>query len=161
MHRMLNLAVKLAAASALTLSALAVNAIPPVFSTKDGAIRGYDPVAYFNDNKPVKGKKALSYTWNGATWHFATQANLEAFKADPIKYAPQYGGYCAYGVAQGYTPETDPSAFKVVDGKLYLNLSPEVAKRWSQDIPGYVKDANENWPRCLKKDGVKDECPSQ
>ena len=138
---------RLVSGLALTLASVAAFAIPPVFSTSDGAIRGYDPVAYFNQNKPVKGQTRLTHRWNDTDWHFATQANLDAFKADPEKYAPQYGGYCAYGVAQGYTPETDPAAFKVVDGKLYLNLSKQVAKKWSQDIPGYVKDANQNWPQ--------------
>ncbi|MFZ6870541.1 YHS domain-containing (seleno)protein [Undibacterium sp. Di27W] len=137
------------ATAALVLSSGFATAAPiaPIFATEAGAIRGYDPVAYFKQNKPVKGKKELSYQWQGADWHFASKDNLEAFKADPEKYAPQYGGYCAYGVAQGYTPEIDPAAYKVVDGKLYLNLSKDVLKRWVKDIPGYVKDANENWPQ--------------
>ena len=121
-------------------------AIAPIFSTEEGAIRGYDPVAYFKLNKPVKGNKILHTTWQDAEWHFSSQANLDAFVANPEKYAPQYGGYCAYGVAQGYTPEIDPTAFKVVGDKLYLNLSPVVLKRWKKDIPSYVKDADKNWP---------------
>ncbi len=121
-------------------------AIDPVFSTKEGAIRGYDPVAYFTQHKAVKGKAKLSYNWQGANWHFSSQANLDAFKNDPEKYAPQYGGYCAYGVSQGVTPEIDPHAFHVQDGKLYLNLSKVVLKRWKEDIPGYIKDADKNWP---------------
>lgn len=121
-------------------------ATPPIFSTEEGAIRGYDPVAYFKQNKAIKGHKDLSTTWQGAEWHFSSQANLNAFKAEPEKYAPQYGGYCAYGVAQGYTPEIDPSAYKVANGKLYLNLSPAVLKKWKKDIPGYVKEADKNWP---------------
>ena len=149
-----------ALAAAMVASAMAAHAIPQVFSTKDGAIRGYDPVAYLTENRAVKGQKAITYNWNGAVWHFASKANLEAFKADPTKYAPQFGGYCAYGVAEGYTPETDPQAFKVVDNKLYLNLSKYVAQQWEKDIPGYIKAANENWPRCLTKDDVKAECPA-
>jgi len=143
-----SLFIKLFAAAVFTLAGSTAFADPiaPIFSTQAGAIRGYDPVAYFKLNKPVKGKANLSYEWQGATWHFSNQANLDAFKADPEKYAPQYGGYCAYGVAQGYTPETDPYAYKVVDGKLYLNLSKVVLKRWQEDIPGYIKDANQNWP---------------
>jgi len=143
-----SLLIKLFAAAVFTLAGSTAFADPiaPIFSTQAGAIRGYDPVAYFKLNKPVKGKANLSYEWQGATWHFSNQANLDAFKADPEKYAPQYGGYCAYGVAQGYTPETDPYAYKVVDGKLYLNLSKVVLKRWQEDIPGYIKDANQNWP---------------
>lgn len=121
-------------------------AIEPVFSTKQGALRGYDPVAYFKVHKAVKGKESLTTVWQGATWHFSSQENLEAFKENPEKYAPQYGGYCAYGVAQGYTPEIDPQAFHIKDGKLYLNLSKVVLKRWKEDIPGYVRDADKNWP---------------
>lgn len=149
-----------ALAAAMVASAMAAHAIPQVFSTKEGAIRGYDPVAYLTENRAVKGQKSLTYSWNGAVWHFASKANLEAFKADPMKFAPQYGGYCAYGVAEGYTPETDPQAFKVVDNKLYLNLSKYVAQQWEKDITGYVKAANENWPRCLQKDDVKAQCPA-
>jgi len=143
-----SLLIQFAAAAVLTFAGSSAFADPvaPIFSTKAGAIRGYDPVAYITQNKPVKGKANLSYEWQGATWHFSTKANLEAFKAAPEKYAPQYGGYCAYGVAQGYTPETDPNAYKVVDGKLYLNLSKVVLKRWEEDIPGYIKTADQNWP---------------
>ncbi|MEB0137569.1 MULTISPECIES: YHS domain-containing (seleno)protein [unclassified Undibacterium] len=131
---------------ALTSSVFAA-AIAPIFSTQAGAIRGYDPVAYFTEHRAVKGKTQLVYRWNEADWHFSKAENLAAFKADPEKYAPQYGGYCAYGVAQGYTPETDPHAYQVLNGKLYLNLSKVVLKRWQQDIPGYVSEANQNWPQ--------------
>lgn len=143
----------LLAASVLALSigslsapAFAAETIAPIFSTAAGAIRGYDPVAYFKLNKPVKGNAKFTTQWQGASWHFSSKANLDAFVSDPEKYAPQYGGYCAYGVAQGYTPETDPAAFQVRDNKLYLNLSQVVLKKWQMDIPGYVKDADENWP---------------
>ncbi len=129
----------------LALSANAF-AVAPIFSTEEGAIRGYDPVAYFTQHKAVKGKKELSFTWQGAEWHFSNAANLAAFKADPDKFAPQYGGYCAYGVAQGYTPEIDPQAYKVSNGKLYLNLSKAVLKKWQKDMPTYIKDADKNWP---------------
>ena len=121
-------------------------AVAPVFSTEEGAIRGYDPVAYFKQHQPVKGSKDLHITWQEAQWHFSSAENLAAFQANPEKYAPQYGGYCAYGVAQGYTPEIDPTAYKVHNGKLYLNLSHAVLKKWKKDIPSYVKDANKNWP---------------
>ncbi|WP_338845901.1 YHS domain-containing (seleno)protein [Massilia sp. W12] len=137
---------QLGAALTLCASAWAGQPVAPVFSTAEGAIRGYDPVAYFTEKKAHKGKPELRHVWQGATWHFASQSNLDAFKAQPEKYAPQYGGYCAYGVAQGYAPEIDPQAFKVVDGKLYLNLSQRVLKRWQKDIPGYVQAADKNWP---------------
>ena len=109
------------------------------------AIHGHDPVAYFSMNKPVKGSSALTATFEGATYWFATAENQQAFQADPARYTPQYGGFCAYGVAQGYKPDIDPNAFSVVGGKLYLNLSPGVLSRWVKDIPGYVKSADENW----------------
>jgi YHS domain-containing protein len=120
-------------------------ASPQVFEDKNGAIRGYDPVAYHLKHQPVKGKKTFTTQWHGATWRFANAENLALFQADPEKYAPQYGGYCAYGVAQDHKPEIDPNAFKVVDGKLYLNLSQHVLQKWQADIPNYVKDADKNW----------------
>ena len=109
------------------------------------AIHGYDPVAYFVDGKPVKGRPEYSATAQDATYWFSSEANLTAFKADPAKYEPQFGGYCAYGVAKGFKPEIDPTAFKIVDGKLYLNLSPAVQTRWREDIPGYITQATKNW----------------
>ncbi len=138
--------IRLASTAVLFLSTAVAWAVPPVFSTNEGAIRGYDPVAYVKQQQPVKGDRNYTVRWNGADWYFASAANRDAFKADPERYAPQYGGYCAYGVAQGYAPPTDPSAFRVVDGKLYLNLSPYVAKKWDEDIQGNVRDANKNWP---------------
>jgi YHS domain-containing protein len=122
----------------------------PVFSTKDGAIRGYDPVAYFKSSKPVKGKENLSFEWHGATWHFASQENLNAFKADPEKYAPQFGGYCAYAVAKGSTAKTEPEAWKIVDGKLYLNYDLGIKEKWEANQADYIKKAHENWPGVLE-----------
>ena len=109
------------------------------------AIHGHDPVAYFVEGKPVIGKPEHKATVGAATYWFASEANLQTFKADPSKYEPQYGGYCAYGVAQGYKPDIDPAAFRIVDGKLYLNLSPAVQKRWQEDVPGFISHANQNW----------------
>jgi YHS domain-containing protein len=109
------------------------------------AVHGYDPVAYFTEGKALKGTAQRNFAVDGATYLFASDENLAAFKADPAKYAPQYGGFCAYGVAQGFKPDIDPEAFKVVEGKLYLNLSPGVQSRWVKDIPGYINDADKNW----------------
>ncbi len=118
----------------------------PVNTDKDGiAVKGHDPVAYFTDNKPVLGKPEFMAKVAGATYLFANAENRDKFVANPSQYQPQYGGYCSYGVAQGYKPDIDPTAFKVVDGKLFLNLSPEVSRRWQLDIPGYIKSANDNW----------------
>jgi YHS domain-containing protein len=109
------------------------------------AVHGYDPVAYFVMSKPVKGLPEFSATWNGATYWFASASHRDTFQADPARFEPQYGGYCAYGVAQGAKPDIDPHAFAVVDGKLYLNLSPGVQKRWQADTPGHIQKANQNW----------------
>ncbi len=127
-------------------------AAPEIFTglVKGVAVGGYDPVAYFTDHKPVPGKADITYSWKGATWQFASARNRDAFKASPAKYAPQYGGYCAYAVAQGATAKGDPKSWTVVDGKLYLNLSPSVQKLWKKNIPGYIKAADKNWPGVLK-----------
>jgi YHS domain-containing protein len=116
----------------------------------DLAVSGYDPVAYFTDGKPVEGRGNFEYEWNGATWRFASQSNLAAFEAEPEAYAPQYGGYCAWAVSQGYTASAVPEAWRIVDGKLYLNYSKGVQSKWSQDIPGNIAKANQNWPKVLE-----------
>ena len=116
---------------------------------KDGsglAIRGYDPVAYFEQSRPVKGSSQFSHQWMGATWLFASAAHRDQFAADPERYAPQYGGYCSYAVSQGHTASIDPEAWKIVNGKLYLNYSQGVKVKWEQDITGYIEKANRNWP---------------
>jgi YHS domain-containing protein len=123
---------------------------PEIYSASGAAIRGYDPVAYFADGKPVKGSEKFSYRWKGATWHFASQDNRDKFAAAPDKFAPQYGGYCAYGVAGGYAVSIDPAAWSVRDGKLYLNYSAGVQKDWLKDVPGYIRKADANWPRVLR-----------
>ena len=114
------------------------------------AIDGYDPVAYFVSGKPVKGSRAFETTWQGATWRFATQENRDRFAEAPGKFAPQFGGYCAYAVSQGTTAKIDPDAWKIVDGRLYLNLNKDIQSIWEQDIPGYIRLAAENWPKLLK-----------
>lgn len=122
-----------------------------VFSDRDGAIRGYDPVAYFAEGRPVKGKPEFTHQWKGATWRFASAANRDRFAQAPERYAPQYGGYCAFGVAGGYAVKTEPDAWSVVEGKLYLNYDRGVQRRWSEDIPGYVRKADANWPKALER----------
>ncbi len=114
------------------------------------AINGYDPVAYFTESKPVEGNAEFSALWNGAKWHFSSDANRKKFLAMPKKYAPQYGGYCAFAVSYGSTATTVPEAWSIVDGKLYLNYSLGVRSRWRTDIPGYIKKADKNWPGVLK-----------
>jgi YHS domain-containing protein len=137
----------LVGAVALAAWTMAWAAGPLNLNSSGVAIHGHDPVAYFVDGRPVMGRADLRHAVNGATYWFANDSNLQAFKADPAKYEPQYGGYCAYGVAQGYKPDIDPTAFKVVDGKLYLNLNPAVQARWVADVPGFIRSANQNWTR--------------
>ena len=110
------------------------------------AIEGYDPVAYFTDGAPVEGKDEFEHEWMGATWYFASAENRDLFVADPEKYAPQYGGYCAYAVAQGGTASIDPEAWHIENGKLYLNLNKDIQAIWQQDVPGYIAKADGNWP---------------
>lgn len=113
------------------------------------AVGGYDPVAYFSEGRPVLGSRQFTHQWKGATWRFASAASRDAFAASPRKYAPQYGGYCAWAVSQGYTAKGDPNVWKIVSGKLYLNYSPGVQRQWSADIPGNITKANNNWPGVL------------
>ena len=117
----------------------------------DLAVGGYNPVAYFEDGKPVKGTKEFSYSYEGATWLFASADNLEQFKADPDAYAPQYGGYCAWAVSQGYTAPGNPQHWSVRGGKLYLNYNAKVQADWLKDPDGFIKKADANWPAVLDK----------
>jgi len=127
-------------------------AIEPVNKTPAGvAIKGYDPVAYFADGKPQKGRKEFEYVWMGAKWHFAGAKHRGLFIRSPEKYAPQYGGYCAYAVSRGTIADIDPEAWDIVDGRLYLNLSKKIRDQWSKDIPGNIKRANANWPIIIKR----------
>jgi len=112
----------------------------------DVAIDGTDTVAYFTEGRPVEGSAEFSHEWNGATWHFASAENRDLFAADPEAYAPQYGGYCAFAVSQGYTASTVPEAWDIVDGKLYLNYSLGVQDRWQGNRDNFIVAADENWP---------------
>ena len=133
--------------------AIPAPAVTPVNRSLIGgvAIKGYDPVAYFTDGHPVKGSRDFTFTWNDATWQFASAAHRDLFAHDPAAYAPQFGGYCAWAVSQGYTAGIDPASWKIVAGKLYLNYDSDVQARWAQDIPGFIAKAEKNWPVLLKK----------
>lgn len=113
------------------------------------AIEGYDPVAYHTAGQPLEGSSDFEHEWEGATWRFVSAENRDLFAADPEKYAPAYGGYCAYGVAQGYKPDIDPEAWSIVDDQLYLNLNKKIQARWEKDIPGYIAKADEIWPTIM------------
>lgn len=124
----------------------------PVFTSRGNlAIRGYDPVAYFTEGKAVKGEKDFTLGWQGADWRFASAENRDRFSEDPEKYAPQYGGYCAWAVSRNYTAPTDPDAFTLVDGKLYLNYNKRVMRQWLEDRDANIESADKNWPTVLKE----------
>jgi len=126
--------------------------VEPVYKFSGGlALKGYDAVAYFNDGNAYQGSEEFTHEWNGAKWRFVSAANRDAFAIDPQKYAPQYGGYCAWAVGHGYTAKGDPEAWKVVDGKLYLNYNKDVQAMWAQDIPGYIEKGDQNWPKFLRE----------
>ncbi|TNE51825.1 MAG: hypothetical protein EP343_02900 [Deltaproteobacteria bacterium] len=115
------------------------------------AVQGYDVVAYFLLQKPTQGDAKYAVRWSGATWHFSSDPHRQLFQANPTKYAPQYGGYCAWAVSQGYLASIDPIAWKVVNQKLYLNFSLSVQKQWEQDIPNNIAQADKNWPSLRPK----------
>ncbi len=147
-HRLIWLAVVLVILSALGLALpAAAGGVVNASSFTGTAIEGYDPVAYFNEGRPVEGKSEFSHDWLDATWYFASAKNRDLFAAAPDKYAPQYGGYCAWAVAHGYTAKIDPEAWKIVDDKLYLNYSKDVQAQWAQDIPGNITKGDANWPK--------------
>jgi YHS domain-containing protein len=125
---------------------------PPIYTGAfdDLAVQGYDPVAYFTDGKPVKGSADYVATYMGATFRFSTADHRDAFLKNPGAYAPQYGGYCAWAVSQGYHAKGDARFWKVVDGKLYLNYNSDVQKKWERDVPGFISAANTNWPKINK-----------
>jgi YHS domain-containing protein len=114
-------------------------------------LRGYDPVSYFAGGKPTKGSAQYSAKHDGATYHFTSAKNRDAFKAAPDRYSPQFGGFCAMGAALGKKLDGDPAVFRVADGKLYLNVNADVQKRWLDDVPGNVKQANATWPSIRNK----------
>ena len=110
------------------------------------AINGYDPVAYFTQSKALKGDPKYQTEWMGVKWYFASAGDLEFFKSNPGKYAPQYGGNCAWAAAQGSLAHGNPIVWKIVDGKLYLNFNKPVQVSWEKDAAGLIKKADANWP---------------
>jgi len=117
---------------------------------KGKAAGGYDVVAYFTEGRPVQGSPRFTIQWKGAAWDFASAENLEKFRSNPEAYAPQYGGHCAYGLANGYLVKGDPQQWRIVNGRLFLNYSADVQRRWVKDIPGFVQASDRRWPDILK-----------
>lgn len=145
------------AAAALAAAAFAappaLAELDPVYTAPGSglAVSGHDPVAYFREGRPAEGRADLEFIWQGATWRFANEDNLAAFRDDPEAYAPRYGGYCAWAVAEGYTASADPEAWRIVDGLLYLNYSRSVQARWERDVPGNIERGDANWPEVLRR----------
>lgn len=124
----------------------------PVFKTRGNlAIRGYDPVAYFTQEQAVKGRKEFTFGWQGADWRFASAGNRDLFAAEPERYAPRYGGYCAWAVSRNYTAPTDPDAFTVVGDDLYLNYNRKVMEQWLEARDANIESADRNWPTVLEE----------
>jgi hypothetical protein len=124
----------------------------PINTTPEGiAIKGYDPVSYFTEKRALKGKAEYEFLWKGAKWRFISAEHREMFRGGFEKYAPQYGGYCAYAVSQGKVADIDPEAWTVFEGRLYLNLNKKVQRLWEKDMKEYIRKADEQWPRMLRK----------
>ena len=143
---LLILVAAIAAGACSTVEAVALNA-----DAAGMALKGYDAVAYFAVDNAVKGDAKYSYVWNGAKWLFSSEENMNKFMADPEAYAPQFGGYCAYAVSEGYTADADPEAWKVVDGKLYLNYNPDVQKNWEKNEAARIGKGRKNWQQFKTK----------
>ena len=123
-----------------------------VFSTNGKAIKGYDPVAFFKESKAMKGSDSLHYQWNNATWLFASKDNMQAFESNPEAYAPQYGGYCAYGTAEGHKAPTETETWTIANGKLYFNYNKKVKEYWMKDQAALIEKADVQWPK-IKDEG--------
>jgi hypothetical protein len=126
---------------------------PPIHTGlfSNAALGGYDAVAYFTEGRAVKGDGRFTHRWQAVEWRFASAEHRDRFAADPERYAPRYGGYCAWAVAQGYTASGSPEHWRIVDGRLYLNYDAAVQHQWEQDIPGFIARADRNWPAVLDK----------
>jgi len=136
-----------AISSALLLGSMANAAdIDANADINDVAIQGYDPVSYFMDSKAMMGSSNFTATHKNAIYQFASAGHRDAFRANPEKYAPQFGGFCAFGVTKERKFDTDPTAWRISDGKLYLNLNKNVQKLWLKDVPGNIASAEGIWP---------------
>ena len=123
-----------------------------IYTSNSYAIAGYDPVAYFKNEKAVKGKKEYSYQWKDANWLFSTKEDMDLFAANPEKYAPQYGGYCAYGLSEGHKAPPDPNTWTIVDGKIYFNYSKDVKTMWIKNPKERIQEADKQWSSIKDKE---------
>jgi hypothetical protein len=120
--------------------------VPPIDARAGLGLEGYDVVAYFTDHRPIKGSEAYTSEWQGISWRFVSAEHRERFAADPSRYAPQYGGYCAYAVSHGTTAHGDPNQWDVVDDRLFVNNNPLARKLWESDRSRDIRVGDVNWP---------------
>ncbi|WP_037308101.1 YHS domain-containing (seleno)protein [Ruegeria halocynthiae] len=138
-----------AMAATLFIPAAKAQEMPVYFATDGAAMAGYDAVSYFDDGVPLRGHPEYRVVWKGAEWYFVSAENRDAFERDPRAFAPQFGGYCAYAMAQGQLISTDPTAWQVVNGRLYLTHSPAIEQMWRSDTAEYIRMAEAHWPGIL------------
>jgi YHS domain-containing protein len=142
----MNLKILVTNLMAMAISATLTAQKSPIFLVDGLAIRGYDPVALFKASEAQKGSPNFEQLWQGVRWQFASAANRDSFALNPEKYAPQFGGYCAYGCAKGHKAPTQIDTWSIVNGKLYFNYNQKVKELWSKDQTAYIAKANEAWP---------------
>ncbi len=145
--RLITITIALLAFSTQTVS----GASEPVFSTASQAIRGYDPVAYFTQSQAVAGIGQLTHLYKNNNWYFSSTQNRDKFIANPQDYAPQYGGYCAYAMSFGKLASTDPEAWTIKQGKLYLNYNKTTRRIWLKDVDNNINKADKNWAQLLRR----------
>ena len=144
-------AASVAAVMVIVSAALAAQDAPVNLGRGSLAVHGYDVVAYVTDGAAVRGRPEFEHRWNRGVWRFASAAHRDEFARDPERYAPQFGGYCAWAVSRGYTADIDPAAWRIVEGKLYLNYSKQVQRMWERDVRGNIQKGEANWPGVLGK----------
>jgi hypothetical protein len=147
----------------LTLLSILVAVVPATWVLAEGshkaiatdpfgvAIKGYDTVAYFTEGRAIKGKKEFEFSWRDAHWHFVSAAHRDMFAANPERYAPKFGGFCANGMSKGKMAAADPEAWTIVDGKLYMKFNKAVRDRWRPDKAVRIKKAEKNWDKIIKQ----------
>ncbi len=146
-HLKTNLIKSIAAMLALLFSTFSFAGVDTETDDNGVILAGHDAVAYFTEGKPVEGNASITAVYNDAIYRFSSEENRNAFLKNPTKYAPAYGGFCAYGMTFGKKFEIDGKAFEVVDGVLYVNKNPDVYKAWKKDVPKHLKEANAEWPK--------------
>ena len=137
-------------------TALSFAGEPAVNKDKGGvALKGYDVVAYFTDDKAIQGVSRFEFTHQGAVYRFASAEHRDLFAKEPARYLPEYGGFCAYGASKGHAAPVDPQAFTVIDGKLYLNYNKSIQRSWTSDRDTAIRKADANWPAIQQKIAAK------